>query len=57
MEGKEMEISFNPRYFIEALRVIENEVINILFTSTIGPCIIKPLQNDAFVYLILPIRK
>lgn len=57
MEGKELEISFNPRYFIEALRVIENEVINISFTSNIGPCIISPLQGEAFVYLVLPIRK
>ena len=57
MEGKKMEISFNPRYFIEALRVIENEVVNIYFTSSIGPCVIKPLQGDAFAYLVLPIRK
>ena len=57
MEGKKLEISFNPRYFIEALRVIENEMVNIYFTSSIGPCIIKPLQGEAFVYLVLPIRK
>lgn len=57
MEGKELDISFNPRYFIEALRVIENEMVSISFTSNIGPCIIKPLQGDAFVYLVLPIRR
>ncbi len=57
MEGKKLEISFNPRYFIEALRVIDNEIVNIYFTSSIGPCTIKPLQGDSFAYLILPIRK
>lgn len=57
MEGKKLEISFNPRYFIDSLRVIENESINICFTTSIGPCIIKPLQGDDFAYLILPIRK
>ncbi len=57
MDGKELDISFNPRYFIEALRVIENEVVNIHFTSEIGPCVIKPLQGNDFAYLILPIRK
>lgn len=57
MEGKKMEISFNPRYFIDALRVIENEIVNIYFTSNIGPCTIKPLQGDNFAYLVLPIRK
>jgi DNA polymerase-3 subunit beta len=57
MEGKELDISFKPRYFIEALRVIENETIVIDFTTAVGPCTIKPLQGDEFVYLILPIRK
>lgn len=57
MEGKKIEISFNPRYFIEALRVIENETVKIFFTSGIGPCTIKPVQDDSFAYMILPIRK
>lgn len=57
MEGRELEISFNPRYFVEALRVIDNEMVNIYFTTSIGPCTIKPLQGEEFAYLILPIRK
>jgi DNA polymerase-3 subunit beta len=57
MEGRELEISFNPRYFVEALRVIDNEMVNIYFTTSIGPCTIKPLQGDEFAYLVLPIRK
>lgn len=57
MEGKRLEISFNPKYFIEALRVIENETVNIFFTTNIGPCTIKPVQGNEFTYLILPIRK
>lgn len=57
MEGKKMEISFNPRYFIEALRVIDNENVKIYFTSGIGPCTVKPVQDDSFAYMILPIRR
>lgn len=57
IEGKDLEISFNPRYFIEALRVIDNEMVNICFTTDIGPCTIIPVQGDEFAYLILPIRK
>ena len=57
MEGNKVDIAFNPRYFIEALRVIEDESIEIFFTSSIGPCTIKPVQGDAYAYLILPIRK
>ncbi len=57
MEGKKLEISFNHRYFIDALRVIDNEMVDILFTTSIGPCTIKPLQGNDFAYLVLPIRK
>jgi len=57
MDGKRLDISFNPKYFIEALRVIDNETVNIFFTTSIGPCTIKPVQGNEFTYLILPIRK
>lgn len=57
MEGSKVDIAFNPRYFIEALRVIDDEYINVFFTSNIGPCTIKPIEGDSFAYLILPIRK
>ena len=57
MEGKKLGISFNPRYFIDALRVIDNEAIKIEFTSNIGPCTIRPLQDDSFAYMILPVRR
>jgi len=57
MEGKRLEISFYHKFFIEALRVIENEMIDIYFTTSLGPCTIKPLQGNDFAYLILPIRR
>lgn len=57
MEGNKVDIAFNPRYFVEALRVIEDEQVEIFFTSSIGPCIIKPVKGDEFTYLIMPIRK
>ena len=57
MEGKELEIKFNPRYFAEALRVIEDEKIEVCFTSDISPCIIKPIDGDEYIYLVVPLRK
>lgn len=56
MNGKKMEIGFNPRYFIEALKVIEEEKIKIIFTSEIGPCTIFPVNGQEFAYMILPVR-
>lgn len=57
IEGNKIDIAFNPRYFIDALRVIDDESIYIDFTSNIGPSTIRPIQGDGFAYLILPIRK
>lgn len=56
MEGPKLEIGFNPRYFMDAMKVIEDEMVDISFTTSIGPCTIKPLEDDNFTYLILPIR-
>lgn len=56
-EGNEMEIKFNPRYFIEALRAIEEEYVDVLFSSDIGPCVIKSVDKDTFLYIVLPLRK
>jgi len=55
--GNEMDIRFNPRYFIDALKVIDEEYVDVLFNSDIGPCIIKSADKDAFLYMILPLRK
>lgn len=55
-EGQPLEIAFNPRYLIEALRVIDDEKISLQFTNAINPCIIRQIEGDAYKYLILPIR-
>jgi len=39
-----MEVGFNPRYFIEALRVIDDELVDIYFNSSVGPCTIDLLK-------------
>ena len=56
MEGEPIDVAFNPRYFIETLRAIEDEVISIRFTTRVGQCVIKPLNNDGYTYLILPVK-
>ena len=57
-EGKNLEIGVNPKYFLDALKAIEDEEVYIEFGSDISPYIIKPiekLEND-YIYMILPIR-
>lgn len=57
LEGNDIEIYFNHKYFIEALRVIDNEDIDVFFTNSVGPCTIKPIAGDSFVYMVLPVRR
>lgn len=56
MEGKELEIAFNIRYFLEALRVIEEDTIYLNFNSNVSPCVIKPEVEQNYTYLLLPVR-
>jgi len=57
-EGKDLEIGVNPKYFLDALKVIDDEEIYINFGSNISPCIIKPIEETIknYTYMILPIR-
>lgn len=55
--GNDMEVKFNPKYFIEALRVIDEENINVAFSSDVGPCVIRSVDKDTFTYMLLPLRK
>ncbi len=54
-EGKELEVYFNPRYFLEALRVVNDDDIKVGFST--GICAIKSIDKDDFIYLIVPLRK
>ena len=55
-EGKELEVGFNPKYFLDALKVIEDEEIYIDFGTNISPSVIRPIENEDYTYMILPIR-
>jgi len=56
LEGKDLEIGFNPRYFIETLKVIEDPEIYIDFTSSIAPAVIYPIQGNDYLYIVLPVK-
>ena len=54
-EGKDMLIGFNPKFFIDALRVIDEEDVNIYMVNPKAPCFIKD-ENENYIYLILPVN-
>lgn len=55
-EGQNLEEGFNPKYFLDTLRVIDDEEIYIDFGTNISPCIIRPIEDGDYIYMILPIR-
>ncbi len=56
LEGDDLKIAFNSRYFIDALRVVDEDIVYLEFTTELSPGIIKPIDNDNTIYLILPVR-
>ena len=56
-EGKNLEAGFNPKYFLDALRNIDDEEIFVDFGTSISPCIIRPVDEEGdYTYMILPIK-
>ena len=54
-EGKDLLIGFNPKFLMDALRVIEDEEINIYLTNAKAPCFIRD-EKESYIYLILPVN-
>jgi DNA polymerase-3 subunit beta len=55
-DGNNMKIGFNPKYLLDSLKVIDDEKVIISFSSSIGPSVIKPLQGDKYIFMVLPVR-
>ena len=53
--GKDILIGFNPKFFIDALRVIDEEEVSLYMVNPKSPCFIRDDDNQ-FIYLILPVN-
>jgi DNA polymerase-3 subunit beta len=56
VDGKEIVISFNPRYLTDALKACEGERVTFRFTTPLSPCILEGNDGSDYKYLILPLR-
>ena len=54
-EGKDLLIGFNPKFLIDALRVIDDEEVTLYLMNAKAPCFIKD-DEENFIYLILPVN-
>lgn len=56
-DGKQLEIGFNNRYLMEALRYAPADKVKMELNTSISPCIITPTDGgDNFLYMVLPVR-
>ena len=54
--GNDLEIGFNHKFLLEALKGCEDEVIKLELSNPKGACFIKPTQNNDYIYMLLPVR-
>lgn len=54
--GERVEIGFNSKYFIDALKNSDVEEVKIELSGSLAPIKITPVDSDEFLYLVLPVR-
>jgi len=54
-QGKDLMIGFNPKFLIDALRVIDDEEVDLYMVNPKAPCFIKNVE-ESYIYLILPVN-
>ena len=54
-QGKDLMIGFNPKFMIDALRVIDDEDVDIYMVNPKAPCYIKNVE-ESYIYMILPVN-
>lgn len=57
LAGDNIDIDFNPKYFLDALGVIDQAKVVLEFSGSSAPCLIKPLEGEDFLYMVLPLRR
>ena len=54
--GEEMEIAFNPQFFIEGIESVESDELVLRLTSPLRPGLLQAAGSEDFSYLVMPIR-
>ncbi|MBR2723971.1 MAG: DNA polymerase III subunit beta [Ruminococcus sp.] len=54
--GKEVEIGFNNKYVLEALRNTECDEVTLVLNGSLSPMIIRPVAGEEFIFLVVPMR-
>ena len=55
-EGDDVEIGFNNRYLLDALRNARTEQVRLEISGPLSPVKVLPAEGSDFLYLVLPVR-
>jgi len=54
--GGNIEIGFNNRYLSDAIKAVPDEKVSISLINPISPCILRPIEDDSYLFMVLPVR-
>lgn len=57
LEGEDVELSFNYKYFLDCFQSIGADSVSIKLDGTQRPIVISPISDNSFTYLIMPMNK
>ena len=56
-DGKGLEIGFNNKYLMDALKAAPADQVRLELTTGVAPCLILPVEGEEnFLYMVLPVR-
>ena len=54
--GESVEIGFNNRYMLEALKNTDTDEVKMILNGAVSPIVIKPVKGDSFLSIVVPVR-
>ena len=55
-QGPELSVGFNARYLLDILQVQNQDQINMILKDNLSPGLIKPIEEDGYLAVIMPMR-
>ncbi len=55
-QSEDLTIGFNARYLLDVLQLIKDETVTLMLTDELSPGIIRPLEEQGFLAVVMPVR-
>ena len=55
-DGPELTVGFNARYLLDILQVQDQDSIRVMLKDNLSPGLVKPVDDDGYLAVIMPMR-